>query len=216
MKKEQYFTPENIADKSRQMLADIMTLRRRKTLSQDKCALLVLDMQVYFLSEKSHAFIPSANAVVANIDRLAFAFGQSNRPVIATRHVNTAHDAGAMATWWRRLITSDDPLSAIVEELKCDAAIYLQKTRYDAFYKTPLIDILHENRIEQIIICGLMTHLCCETTARSAFMHGFDVFFTIDGTATYNEAFHRASLINLAHGFAVPVLTEEIIAGMQK
>lgn len=55
-----------------------------------------------------------------------------------------------------------------------------------------------------------MTHLCCETTARSAFIRGFDVFFTIDGTATYNEDFHFGTLYNLAHGFAVPLLIDEI------
>jgi len=62
-----------------------------------------------------------------------------------------------------------------------------------------------------VVICGVMTHLCCETTARSAFMRGFEVFFTVDGTATYTEAFHRASLLNLSHGFAVPVLVENIL-----
>jgi bifunctional isochorismate lyase / aryl carrier protein len=56
-----------------------------------------------------------------------------------------------------------------------------------------------------------MTHLCCETTARSAFTHGFEVFFTIDGTATYNERFHIATLLNLSHGFALAVLVEEVI-----
>jgi len=56
-----------------------------------------------------------------------------------------------------------------------------------------------------------MTHLCCETTARSAFMSGFDVFFTVDGTATYNKTFHLSTLINLAHGFAIPITTKEVI-----
>jgi len=49
-------------------------------------------------------------------------------------------------------------------------------------------------------------------TARSAFMRGFEVFFTIDGTATYNEGFHQATLLNLAHGFAKPVLVSELLA----
>jgi isochorismate hydrolase len=57
-----------------------------------------------------------------------------------------------------------------------------------------------------------MTHLCCETTARSAFMRGFEVFFTIDGTATYNEEHHWAALLNLAHGFATPVLVDEVVS----
>ncbi|HDD44696.1 MAG TPA: isochorismatase family protein, partial [Candidatus Desulfofervidus auxilii] len=48
-------------------------------------------------------------------------------------------------------------------------------------------------------------------TARSAFMRNFEVFFVVDGTATYNRNFHLATLLNLSHGFAIPVLTQEII-----
>ncbi|MEW6239950.1 MAG: isochorismatase family protein, partial [Chloroflexota bacterium] len=70
---------------------------------------------------------------------------------------------------------------------------------------------LRDLEVEQVVITGVMTHLCCETTARAAFVRGFDVFYVVDGTATYTEAFHRASLLNLAHGFAVPVLAEEIL-----
>jgi len=56
-----------------------------------------------------------------------------------------------------------------------------------------------------------MAHLCCETTARSAFVKGFEVVFVIDGTATYNKDFYISTLLNLSHGFAIPVLTEEIL-----
>ena len=61
-----------------------------------------------------------------------------------------------------------------------------------------------------------MTHLCCETTARVAFTQGYEVFFSIDGTATYNRKFHLGSLINLAHGFVVPMLVDEIIDSLSR
>ena len=88
----------------------------------------------------------------------------------------------------------------------------VEKSQYDAFYETELEEYLLEKGVGQVVIGGVMTHLCCETTARAAFIRGFDVFFLIDGTATYNEDFHRAALLNLAHGFARPVLCEEILA----
>jgi isochorismate hydrolase len=56
----------------------------------------------------------------------------------------------------------------------------------------------------------VMTHLCCETTARSAFTRGSGLL-PVDGTATYNRAFHRASLLNLAHGFASLTFVEDIL-----
>jgi isochorismate hydrolase len=60
-----------------------------------------------------------------------------------------------------------------------------------------------------------MTHLCCETSARSAFMRGFEVFFPIDGTATYNRDFHLATLRNLAHGFATMTTVRELLIKLE-
>ena len=57
-----------------------------------------------------------------------------------------------------------------------------------------------------------MTNLCCETTARDAFMRGFRVYFLLDGTATCTEEYHLATLKNLAYGFAYIVTCEEMLA----
>ena len=65
-----------------------------------------------------------------------------------------------------------------------------------------------------MVVSGVMTHLCCETTARSAFVRGFEVFFLIDGTATYNKEHHLATLLNLSHGFANLVLSGEIFVAL--
>jgi isochorismate hydrolase len=115
-----------------------------------------------------------------------------------------------MATWWRELISIENPLSAIISEFDFSRRYVLRKNQYDAFYQTNLEEILRIKGVTQVVISGVMTHLCCETTARSAFMRGFDVYFLIDGTATYNEEHQLATLLNLSHGFAQPVLTAEI------
>ncbi len=131
-------------------------------------------------------------------------------PIILTRHLNTQDDANLMAKWWRDSITKEDILNEIIPELNHQGAIVIKKAQYDAFYQTALEDLLKEKGITQVVITGVMTHLCCETTARSAFVRGFTVFFPIDGTATYNEDFHWATLLNLSHGFAIPVLSKEL------
>ena len=77
--------------------------------------------------------------------------------------------------------------------------------------KWHFIGHLQRKKVKQVVITGVLTHLCCETTARSAFMRGFEVFFTIDATATYNKDFHISTLLNLSHGFALPVLTQEVL-----
>ena len=215
MQKESYFTLETIEAKSSDMLASLASFRKRhENISFDasRAALLVLDMQEYFLRADSHAFIPSAPAIIPNIQSLIKAFHARGYPVIFTRHINTDDNAGMMSLWWKDVIRAESRDSEIIKELDCSDSIVIHKSQYDAFYNSSLEQTLREHKIEQVIITGVMTHLCCETTARSAFIHGFQVFFTMDGTATYNETFHRAALLNLSHGFAFPVLTKEIMA----
>ena len=180
-----------------------------------KAALLVLDMQRYFLAFDSHAFIPSAPAIIPGINKLIAAFTNNKRPVVATRHLNTPEDAGMMSKWWRDLIHPQAAYNQHIETLNIENTIQVEKTQYDAFLHTSLEETLHQYGVEQVVITGVMTHLCCETTARSAFMRGFEVFFTVDGTATYNEELHRASLLTLSHGFAVPELIEELLYAME-
>ncbi|MCP4700216.1 MAG: isochorismatase family protein, partial [Gammaproteobacteria bacterium] len=174
-----------------------------------KAALLVLDMQEYFLRQDSHAFVPSVPAIVPGINKLITAFTRAGRPVIFTRHINAPEDAGMMAKWWRDLIDPQAACSHLGKAVYVTNSTTIKKPQYDAFLQTPLEKMLHQHKVEQVIITGVMTHLCCESTARSAFMRGFEVFFTVDGTATYNEELHHASLLTLSHGFALPVLSEE-------
>lgn len=214
MKREAYFTPETIESKSRAILNDLAPFRARHTdivFRPERAALLVLDMQDYFLRPESHAFIPSALAIIPILQKLIHEFYAHNRPVIFTRHVNTDADAGMMSRWWRDSIRPDTLDSKIHSSLDVTKDIVIQKTQYDAFYKTMLEETLLGRGVEQVVITGVMTHLCCETTARSAFVHGFEVFFCVDGTATYTEELHWSSLLNLAHGFAVPTLSTEVI-----
>ena len=196
------------------MLDEIIKLRARHdvTLVPGHSALLIVDMQRYFLEDSSHAFIPAAKVIVPRINRLIEAYSQHRLPIVFTRHLNTDANAGMMSKWWQDLIRADDPASQIISEFDLSHGIVLEKSQYDAFYETPLEYLLREKGVTQIVICGVMTHLCCETTARSAFVRGFEVFFTVDGTATHAEASHRATLLNLAHGFAIPVSIDEILA----
>jgi isochorismate hydrolase len=215
--KTRYFSIENIDQESHRMLQKLPDHEDRRISSFDpsNSALLILDMQSYFLDPSSHAYIPSAEAIVPGLRALARAYFENGLPVIFTQHLNTPEDAGSMATWWRDLISVEDPLSVIIPAFDFSNRYVLRKSQYDAFYETSLESLLHKRGVTQVIISGVMTHLCCETTARSAFVRGFDVFFLIDGTATYNEDHHLATLLNLGHGFATLVLVNEILDAVQ-
>ena len=211
--KELYFSSENIDKKALEMLNNLSSAYKSADIHfrPKNIALLVVDMQGYFLEESSHAFIPSALAIIPGIKSLINKFNDYNLPVIFTRHLNTKESAGLMGKWWREILTEENTLSKIIPELNLLKHDIIIKSQYDVFHNTDFEDFLRKKEIKQLIITGVMTHLCCETTARSAFVRGFEVLFTVDGTATYNERFHSSALHNLSHGFAVPVLISEIM-----
>jgi len=218
MQKEIYFKSESLHQKSMEMLKEVIDYRHRHaniTLQPGSAALLVLDMQEYFLLPDSHAFIPSAPPIIPGIQSLVSIFSSHDRPVIFTRHLNTVEDAGLMSVWWRDLLQEDSLGSGIITGLDTSQGVILNKNQYDAFYQTSLSTILQKEKIRQVVITGVLTHLCCETTARSAFIRGYEVFFVVDGTATYTETFHRGSLLSLSHGFAVPILVDEILGAFK-
>ncbi len=215
--KTKYFTPATIDAKSKEFMERIKSFKKRTgvTFSPESSALLILDMQRFFLEEDSHAFVPSADAIVPKIAMLSNLFHQRGLPVIATRHVNRDDDAKMMSLWWRDIIRKESELSEIVSDLDFPFATVVEKSQYDAFYQTGLEDLLKTKGVSQVVVTGLMTHLCVETTARSAFVRGFEVILPVDGTAAYNEDFHLSTFINLSHGFAVPALMDDLIEEME-
>ena len=216
--KEKYFDLDHIDRQAESLLNEVKNELEGHSLELKpaQAALLVMDMQGFFVEPDSHAFIPAARAILRNILKLQNVFLKNNCPVFQTRHLNTVENAGRMGEWWSELMTADHPLSQIIDVLRDQRAVQLEKSQYDAFYHTDLLSLLRDRGVSQLVITGVMAHLCCETTARSAFVRGFEVFFVVDGTATYNRDFHRATLLNLSHGFAVPVMSCDIIVAFKK
>ena len=214
--KEVYFSEESLLGNATILQNELKHYfaGRPYVLDPEHAALLVLDMQRYFLDPASRAFIPSAPSIVPGLLELVTVFMERDLPVIFTKHLNTPGKAGSMDLWWEDLIREEDPMSELIPEIARLEPAVLEKQQYDAFYGTDLDDWLRGNDVKQVIIGGVMTHLCCETTARTAFVHGFEVFFLIDGTATHNLEFHRSSLLTLSHGFAHTVRIRQMIDGV--
>lgn len=177
-------------------------------------ALIVVDMQLFFLDPASPTFTPGGPAVVPAIARLIAAFRAAGRPVIFTRHVHHPDDldAGVMGWWWRGKCVEGSPESEIHPDIApTPREKVVLKHRYSAFYDTDLGTVLRCLAIEDLVVCGLMTNLCVESTARDAYQRDYRVFVPADGTGSIDEEMHVASLMGLAFGFA-SVTTAEAIA----
>ena len=176
-------------------------------------ALLVIDMQRFFLEEGTKAFLPAGKAVLPRVVELVAAFRAHRMPVIFTCHVDRPRDTGgSMYRWWGHLMKAGDPMTGLHPDLAPGPGeITLPKEQYNAFMGTDLEAVLRETNSTCVVVTGVMTHLCCESTARHAFMRGFDVMVVVDGTATLNETLHVSSLRGLSHGFATPARAKDIL-----
>jgi ureidoacrylate peracid hydrolase len=72
--------------------------------------------------------------------------------------------------------------------------IVVAKHRYNAFHGTNLDLILRSNGIRTVVMTGVSTHVCVETTARDAFIRDFYTVVVSDGTAAYSAAEHEMAL----------------------
>ena len=213
---EPYVTAENIGSKAMAWLDRIRPYNRHQMrLNVAASALLVIDMQQFFLDPASPTFTRGGVAILPTVKRLLGAFRRAGRPVIFTRHVHHPADldSGIMGWWWEGKCLEGSRESEIHPELTpMPGEKVVFKHRYSAFYNTDLETVLRCLRVEDIVVSGVMTNLCCESTARDAYYRDYRVFFPADGTGSVSEEMHVASLLNLAFGFAC-VTTADAITG---
>jgi len=205
-----YLTTDSFRNRAREFV-ELSVEPGRAILTPGKTALIAIDMQRYFVDPDSHAHVSGVEMIVEKIRALAEAFAVADLPVFFTRHGNTSKDAGALGRWWGDLIQTGSLGSEITPDLDTSLGTVVAKTQYDALYGNKLEEMLRERGVERVVITGVVTHLCCETTARAAYVRGFDVTFPVDATVSYSEEFHLATLLNLSHGFATIAFVEDVL-----
>lgn len=215
-----YVTPASLDEKAQFWLKKIEPFNQHHMqLNTEKSALLVIDMQKFFLDPASPTFTCGGLAILPRLMRLIQAFRTAKRPVIYTCHVHhpTCIDAGIMGWWWEGMCIEGSAESTIhsdIPPLPTEKIVF--KHRYSAFYNTDLEIILRNLKVEDLVISGIMTNLCCESTARDAYYRDYRVFFLADGTGTVTEEMHLASLLNLAFGFAYITTSNEILEWLRE
>jgi len=217
---ESYVTPETIGAMSKLWLEKILAFNQhRMQLNREKAALLVIDMQQFFLDPDSPMFTCGGLAILPSLKRLIDVFRVAGRPVIYTRHVHHPDhlDAGIMEWWWEGLCLEGSPESEVHQDMSpFTGDKVVLKHRYSLFYNMDLETVLRCLKIEDLVISGIMTNMCCESTARDAYYRDYRVFFLADATGTINEEVHLASLLNLAFGFANVTTVDELIHQLRK
>lgn len=93
--------------------------------------------------------------------------------------------------------------------------VIVTKHRYGAFESTDLDLVLRSRGVRTVIMTGVATNVCVETTARQAFLKDYYVVFTSDCTATYSQLEHDTTLANIDNFFGQVATADEIVACWQ-
>ncbi|XP_047063868.1 nicotinamidase 2-like [Lolium rigidum] len=177
---------------------------RRRDPNPHAAALLVIDVQGHFASL-------TAPAMPAIATTVALCRG-AGIPVIYTRHVDPVPRSRPLAEWWPGdHIGAGTPAAELLPGAgRAAGDLVVEKSTYR------LEEALRGMGVEEVIVAGVMSNLCCETTARDAFVRGFRAFFSADATATASREMHEATLLNMAYGFAYIVDCERLEAAFGK
>lgn len=188
-----------------------------------RTALINVDMQCCFV-ENSPLASPEGLAVLGRINALAAACRAAGSLIVHTRGWMRADGSnlGIMGElvppFIVALYTEGSDTAELHQNLDISPNdIILNKPRYGAFHGTDLELILRSRGIDTVIISGIATNICCETTAREAAQRDFRVVFLSDGTATKEMGgvsaadLQRATCASLGMVFAKITTTEQII-----
>lgn len=197
-------------------------------LSPSKTALINVDMQKCFV-EGSPLASPEGPELVERINRLAKVCRDAGVLVVHTR--GWMRPDGSNLGVMRELVppfivelyTEGAETAELYEGLDvAERDVVLNKPRYGAFHATDLDLILRDRGIDTVIVSGIATNICCETTAREAAQRDYRVLFLSDGTATKEmngvsaEDLQRATCASLAMVFAHVVTIDEVIDKVQR
>ena len=206
-----------------------------------RAALLVIDMQNYgcnpeaglgpMLSERhpeiAGYYLPRVtNTVVPNAQRLLEAFRAADRRIVFTRHGPLLADGSDMVARRRRrdresLASTGTPAlwhrgtfeHEVVAALEpAPGELVIDKNTSSAFSSTGIEWLLRNMNVETLVLVGMATDMCVETTARDAADRGFNVIVVEDATATFFERHHRAALSGFARVFGQVWDSERVLA----
>lgn len=177
-----------------------------------KKALLIIDVQNdYFKYGKMELHLPEKALI--KINKLEDYFIKEKLPIIYIQHIKEQTNADFFERGTKGVL--------LHEKLKIDnSSIIVEKQFPNSFLKTNLKEILESLGIQQVIITGMMTHMCIDSTTRACKEYGYETILISDATATKSLIFKnhmvnaekvQYSFLSALTNFAQVVTTNEYL-----
>jgi nicotinamidase-related amidase len=142
----------------------------------EKTALLIIDVQVGMFLEENP--VHNGKQLLENIKNLITKAREVNTPIFFIQHSEPAGEQLEYGTKEWEIHPDISPM---------ESDIVLQKTTPDSFYNTILEEELKKRFINHLVITGIQTDLCVDTTTRRAFSMGYGITLVADGHSTWGS-----------------------------
>lgn len=152
-------------------------------------ALLIVDVQVAMFSYENEVLY-NGEQVLENICVLLQKARSTNTPVIFIQHTGSDDDEfGRGKPTWQ--------IHPRIEPLESEQIV--EKRTWDSFHNTVLDEVLKQQGIRQLVIAGMQTEFCMDTTCRRAFSMGYENILVQDAHSTFDGKVLKASQIVQHH-----------------
>jgi len=201
-----------------------------ESLNGPSTALVVVDMQLYFMGEGQPSECPVAREIVPNINRLAEATRLAGGTVVWIQTHSGPDSLDFWSVYYERMTEENgqkrvDGMNPggsgfdIWPDLNVkDEDLIVPKTRYSAFMPDPSVfdGILKERGIDTLLVTGVSTCTCVESTARDAMMLNYRTMMITDGCAAPDDELHNATINQFYLQFGDVQSTDEAIALLER
>jgi ureidoacrylate peracid hydrolase len=189
-------------------------------------ALLVIDMQNHWVDPGGGSYVETARGIVPNINRLAERLREAGGLIVWIKASLSDSGRGAWSMLFECL---DDPATGRVQRAELIPGhpmhelwpeldvrpddLMVSKDRFSAFVRdsSDLEGLLRARGIDTLIVTGVATNICCESTARDAMMLDFRTVMVEDANAARTDADHLAGLRTFIQVFGGVLSTDEVI-----
>ena len=194
-----------------------------------KTALVVVDMQNFFMADGELMAANGSADIVPNVNRLARAVREAGGFVVWIQALAEApgtdgwdafhalfHEKAQARRLGSMNINGDGfKLWTDMDVQPGDERVI--KKRYSAFIQgaSNIEEVLRKHGAEMVLITGVATNVCCDSTGRDCMMRGFPTIMVADGNASFTEDEHQAALLNFITYFGDVQSTDEVIARLK-
>ncbi len=200
-----------------------------KKVDPKNAALLVVDVQNDFAAEggmmdREGNDLTMSQTMVPNLEKFIDAAREAEVPVIFIRNVYNTDSNWYLSDVWLEQAARVRQGSYVIHSVcapdswegdfykvrPVEKDVIVTKHRFSAFQDSDLDLILRSRDIRTLIMTGIATNVCVESTARDGFFRDYYIVFTSDCTATFSKEDHEGTLNNIRRFFGEVVTADEV------